>query len=153
MKARRRTKKAYANLYDHPAALFGNGPDNAGPRVTLWPNGENELWIQDASGRHSVKITASSGPAGLGITLRRHFGATPITLRAYNQDYKSVLVGDLGNVQESPVVDDVVEVCLTMYNADDRSQAFKRWYDRQETNDDITLLGPEYMRAALTVQS
>lgn len=132
---KRQMKKKYSDLFDHPHALFGNGPNNTGARVTLWPNDENELWIQDASGQHSVKITASNGPAGLGITIHQHVGATPMTVRAYGQDY--ALPQPSENVRE---------VCITMYNADERSQAFKRWYDQQETETDLVLLGSEYRR-------
>lgn len=131
MARRRRTKKQYGELFDNPAALFGSA------EVTLWPNGEPEIWIR-GKGSHSIRIRASEGPAGFGLTISTHAGATPMSVRMYDKDYKDV-------VQRQ---DGVREVCLTAYNNDPRAQAFKRWYDNEETAEDVALLGPEYARQA-----
>ena len=112
---KRRTKKQYAELYDNPGALF------KGCKVMLWPNGEPEIWIN--GGRHSVRIKASVGPAGMSVTIGRFVGGMPLSVS--------------GNLTEGckPLgMLNCEEVSVTQYNDDEHSQAFKRWYGDPENN-------------------
>lgn len=114
---RRRTIKRYVELYHDPSTLFH------GVNVTVFPNGENEIWLKTADGL-GVKVRVGNGPAGLGIQIDT-FGGTP-TLTVASPDGTHM------------------EVC--QYRQDARSQAFRRWYRGEETAADVDLLGPEYRR-------
>lgn len=74
MGRKRRTKKAYTELYDDPTTLF------EGCEVILFPNGVPEIWIKSTRyPYHQVVVQASRGPAGMGLTLRRTIGSAPLT--------------------------------------------------------------------------
>jgi hypothetical protein len=111
---KRRTLKAYRKLYADPTALFD------GCSVTLFPNGEREIWIKDAADRgYGFRIRASMGPAGLGLQVDRFSLGRPITPAGNEtiaEDWKPYAGPDLDNVS------------LTQYGFDERSQAFKAWY-------------------------
>lgn len=126
----KRTKKRYMELFDEPEKLF------PGVKTTLFPNGDNEMWIRSPDGKHGFSIKASLGPAGLGLTIKTFVMGNDLTVRSYNHAY-----GDA-----HPTVSDVREVNVTSYNTDPRSQAFSRWYDGQATEEDLVLLGDEYRR-------
>ena len=115
--ARRRTLKQYAELFRNPYKLFGNGPDNMGAKVTLWPNGESEIWIQGSGGK-GFRLTASEGPAGLSIKLSTFIGSPAITISGN-------ATGDYAPIQNVP---EARHLELCQYNSDERSQAFKAWY-------------------------
>jgi hypothetical protein len=72
-KRNRRTKAAYQELFEDPTSMF------EGVKVTLFPNGEPEIWLQSADGRHGVKIHASRGDAGFGVSVESFVGTKPIT--------------------------------------------------------------------------
>jgi hypothetical protein len=110
-KKMKRTKTAYAGLYDNPQALF------PGVDMLMWPNGEPEIWFKDKRG-YGFRVRVSSGPVGLGMTVSR-FTATPgLTLNGNQND------GDM-TCYSGP---DMYEVSLTQYMPDEYSQAFRRWY-------------------------
>ena len=118
---KKRTKKLYTELYDHPNAMFPGGPTNAGVEVILYPNGQPEIWLR--SGLHSLKLTASRGPYGLGVSITSHVGSTPLTVRKG---------GYYCNI--------------TQYDATPKAAAYSRWYDGKETEADLRLLGSQYRR-------
>ncbi len=111
----RRTKTAYAELFDNKRALFPKCD------VTLFPNGTREIWI--TAGNHGLRITAGEGPAGLGIQIRRFVGGAPLSVS-----------GNLSPDSAPMGVQDCEEITVTQYNSDDHSQAFKRWYADSENN-------------------
>jgi len=137
----KRTKKAHADLLGNPTLLFGQGPDNPGARVRLWPNGEEEMWIEGRDGQ-VLSIRASDGPAGLGVTVRALGATGPITAAAYDRDY-----------QTATLTHEARQVTMTVYRADERAQAFKRWYHAEETEADRALLGERYRRTARRIGS
>lgn len=106
--SKRRTKKAYANLYDHPKSLFGGGPDNTGVDVILWPNGEPEMWLQTRI--HSVRITASRGPYGMNINIQAHAGCAPLSIQPNSTEDGSKSCR---------------EVDITLYDDNDKARAFQ----------------------------
>ena len=109
---KKRTKKAYENLYDHPTALF------EGVEVLLWPNGIPEILIRDVKRGHCMRITASVGPAGMGLRVSRTTLGTPMSVAGNREgDYEVIRLDH-----------DAVEIGITQYNGDEESQAFKRWY-------------------------
>lgn len=109
---RRRTKKAYTDLYDDPTSLF------KGCEVLLFPNGENEIWIRSQDRRRSFKITAGDGPAGLMIQVDRHAlagGSLSVS-------------GNLDDGKWTPSgLTDYASVAICQYRPDDWSQQFKAW--------------------------
>lgn len=116
-------KRDYADLYDNPYCLFLGGPDNRGVSVKLWPNGEQAIWIQDDRG-HGVEITAGAGPAGFGLHIRPFAGGTAITVG-----------GNLSDDHLTPhSAGDYRFVDLCQYNGDEKSQAFKAWYQADAEN-------------------
>lgn len=109
----RRTKAQYARLFDDPSALFGPGT-----KVTLYPNGEPEIWIQSADGCKGYRIRCGGGgPAGFGVTVGG-FALGPVTSFSGNTPDNQPTNGDVDNFG--------LELC--QYNRDERSQAYKRWY-------------------------
>lgn len=99
-----------------------------GCKVRICPNMENEIWIQDERG-HGFRITAGAGPAGLRVTVGRFVGGNPITIGGNEHSTEEPFSGP-----------DMSQVSLCQYNQDERSQAFKRWYQDPENNprpDDI----------------
>jgi len=112
----RRTKKRYQDLYDDPTTLF------KGATVTLFPNGENEIWVKSLDGMFSFKITGGMGPAGLGLTITRLGLGTDITVFGYGGRNDSNLPAALP---------DVSDVELVQYKHDERSQAFKAWVQKR----------------------
>lgn len=109
MKRHRRTKKQYQELFSDPSKLF------EGCNVVLWPNGTPEIWITSKTdGRFGVRLKASHGPAGFGITVT-----------AIGQ--KMTIADDYG---DAPAIlgQESREVALTQYHDDDWSQQFKAWY-------------------------
>jgi len=125
---RKRTKAAYLRLYDDPTLLDGSYIPNAKQRaaVTLFPNGEPEVWVTTDGGSDGFRVMFSAGPYGLSVTVRRFIGTEPLA------------VTDNGEGSG--------EVNVCQYRPDERSQAFKRWYLNEETEDDIALLGEGYRR-------
>ena len=118
-KRNKRTKTAYAELFDNPSALFQDA------EVLLWPNGVPEIWIRSKDGRKGFRITAGQGNAGFALTIGKFALSAPMT------------VG--GNLQKDMEVfhaGDAYEVSLCQYNDDELSQAFKRWY--HHTGDEAT---------------
>lgn len=115
---KKRTKKAYLDLYDNPFALFGRDEETGrGAKVLLYPNGCREIWIQNANGSKSFSIVASEGPAGFSLTIKPAVGTPDATLLgAISPDYKPVNV------------DGLRDISICQYNSDYRSQLFKRWY-------------------------
>lgn len=111
-------KRDYQDLFDNPYALFPGGPDNRGVSVKLWPNGQPCIWLQDDRG-HGVEITAGAGPAGLGLHIRSFVGGNPITVG-----------GNLADDHLTPAhAGDFKYLDLCQYNGDEKSQAFKAWYN------------------------
>lgn len=113
---KKRTLKRYADLFRDPSALFGPNTE-----TVLFPNGENEIWLKDDRG-FGVRITASRGDAGFGVTVQKFVGGTPLTLN-----------GNTAKDWEPYAGPDMQEVTITQYLGDERSQQFKRWY-RDEIN-------------------
>lgn len=93
-----------------------------GCKVTIRPNGEDVIWIQDARG-HGFRISAGAGPAGLRVTAGRFVGGNPISIAGNEAKDSEVFSGP-----------DMAEVSMCQYNLDERSQAFKRWYHDPENN-------------------
>lgn len=110
---RRRTKRAYALLFDNPAYLFGRGT-----RTTIFPNGSREIWISNTDGTASFRITASDGPAGFSVTVNAAVGTMPLAAHVLmRKDYRTEMLQD------------VQEITAIAYYPDDYSQAFKKWYE------------------------
>ncbi len=111
MPRKRRLQKSYVELFRDPSTLFETA------RVMLFPNGEPEIWIQGSGGK-GFRIVAGEGPAGLSLQISTFIGSPPITIS--------------GNaaVTYDPITDiaDARHVSLCQYNGDDRSMAFKEWY-------------------------
>lgn len=125
--SRKRTLKAYMDLFRNPYALFGFGPDNRGAQVTLFPNGDGEIWIQGSGGK-GFRITAGEGPAGLALHISTFVGSPPISVTGNAS-------GDYEPIKDVP---DARHLSLCIYNGDERSQAFKNWYQA-----DASERGPE----------
>lgn len=107
----RHYKADYARLFDDPGALFRDC------KVTLFPNGEPEIWIQSGDGL-GVRVRASNGKAGLGVEVRTFIGAPG--LDAFPDMATRIDVRDARGI-------DIVQ-----YRGDDASQAFRRWYHHDE---------------------
>lgn len=108
---KKRTKAAYANLFDNPTALF------EGVEVLLFPNGEREILIRDAKRGHAMRLKVSVGPAGMSLTVSRTTLGTPL----------SVIGNQEGDYEPIRLEGDAAELSITQYNGDGDSQAFKRW--------------------------
>ena len=121
---KKRTKKLYTDLYDNPRAMFPGGTGNdTGVEVILYPNGQPVIWLR--SGLHSLSLTASRGPHGLGVHISSQVGSTPLTVRKEGSS----------------------SFChITQYDDTPNAAAYSRWYDHKETEEDIQLLGPDYRR-------
>lgn len=117
MTTKRRSYLAdYIRLWRDPFSLFGQGADNTGASVKLWPNGEREIWIQGAG--KGFRISASEGPAGLSLRISTFAAAPPITISGN-------AAGDYEPIKGLP---DARHLELCQYNSDAHSQAFKEWY-------------------------
>lgn len=137
---RKRTKRAYARLFDLPAYLFGRGT-----RTTIFPNGEREIWIANAEGTISFKIRASDGPAGLGITITSAVGTLPADAHVVRRsDYVTQITSD------------VREVTFVAHYQDAYAQQFRKWYasdardehgNRVEPHPDVLGLQPRELKA------
>lgn len=76
-----------------------------GVQMTLFPNGEEgDIWVSD--GPLGFKIRVRKGSMGLSVEIQKHAGTMNLTVNG----------------------EDVAQVTVTQYNYDDKSQAFKRWY-------------------------
>lgn len=123
MARRKRTIKSYLDLFRNPKALFpsdpahNNGQHGLGASVTLWPNGDSEIWIQ-GSGAKGFRITASEGPSGLALQISSFVGSPPISIS-----------GNKAGDYECFAGIDARHISLCQYNGDDQSQAFKKWYN------------------------
>jgi hypothetical protein len=116
MAKHRRTLKDYIALFRSPKHLFPPTAAGDGVNVTLFPNGEQEIWLADDSG-HGYRVTAHSGPAGLSLQISTFIGSPPMTLAGNREgDYECFSGIDARHL----------EIC--QYKADEKSQAFKRWY-------------------------
>lgn len=113
---RKRTLKDYAQLFRNALHLFPPGPNSPGVRVTLFPNGDRELWIQ-GTGAKGYRITAGEGPAGLSLHISTFVGGPPISLSGNEAVTYDTFAGP-----------DMRHLDLCQYNSDDKSQAFKAWY-------------------------
>jgi hypothetical protein len=112
----KRTKRAYQELHDRPADLFGPGAE-----TIIYPNGEHHIWIKSDLG--TFKITAGHGPAGFSVTVSSSVGDPAADLHALDRA-----------TYETTIQHDVREVTVIQYHSDPYSQAFKSWYesDRDE---------------------
>lgn len=122
---KKRTKKAYAKLHDDPASLFSD------VNVTLFPNGEREIWIQDEEGR-GFRIRAGKGPAGVGLQISRFVLASPVGL--------SVSGNRVGDYERVRLEDDAAELEIVQHYDTDHAQAHRRWYratPEERERDDI----------------
>lgn len=126
--SRRRTKAAYLRLYDDPTSLFPVGKECKPVSVTLFPNGEGEIWIQGSGGK-GFRITASEGPAGLGLRISQFVGAPPMTIMGNIPADFHVVDADYDAVPSLP---DASEISITQYNRDERSQAFREAYQNHK---------------------
>lgn len=120
MTRQKRTLKRYIELFRNPRSLFEGSPANgiSAPETIIFPNGEREIWIK-GQGNKGFRIKASEGPAGLNVTVSRFVGCPPITISGNADD------GQMTAIRNLP---EAYELSLCQYNADDRSQAFKVWY-------------------------
>lgn len=130
--ARKRMLKDYVALYHNPEHLA------PGVQVTLWPNGEPEIWLKTADGL-GLRVKVGNGPAGLGLCIDRMTATPDLTVS-----------GMVPNGPETPVpcIDGAYSLEVCQHRTDARSQAFKRWYLHQETDADVALLGDGYRRRA-----
>jgi len=111
VRLRRRTKAAYARLFDDPYSLF------PGVKVTLFPNGEPEIWLDMGEGR-GFRVTAANGPAAAGITVESLHGVVPTDVAGAGADYRP-----------EPCNDGLVRprIEVLQYRPDPWSQAFRAW--------------------------
>jgi hypothetical protein len=119
MKHRRRTKKLYKDLHDNPTILFPGDTDKSAPIETiLFPNGQDEIWLQAPDGRLGIAIQASIGPHGLGVRIRSFIGTPKISIMAPT---------------EGTLEDSWVELC--QYKPTPEANEYKAWYrkDSKET--------------------
>jgi hypothetical protein len=114
----RRTKVAYARLFDDPYSLF------PGVKVTLFPNGEPEIWL-DMGGNRGFRITAADGPAAAAVTVESLHGVVPTDVAGAGADYRP-----------QPCNDGLVRprVEVLQYKPDDWSQTFRAWVRGEAAN-------------------
>jgi len=104
-------------------------------KFTVAPNGQDEIWVKDAAG-YGFSIRMSAAKAGIGVTLRKFAGASPLT--ATGNQHKT----------EAPIAQvDATEVSVTVYRNDEYSQQFKRWYSADSAGraTDATFRHPDEM--------
>ncbi len=82
-----------------------------GCNLTLFPNGEKEIWIGNEYG--VMAITATGGPKGISIQIHRSVGSELLTVDCDHKD---------------GIPHDTDYVTITQYRPDPASQAFKQWY-------------------------
>ena len=110
---KKRTKKAYADLYDNPAAIA-----EGSAQVILFPNGQKEIFIRTADDRQGFRLTVGQGPAGLSITLSPFTFSPPLSV-----------TGNLANADATPSYSgDFRDLEVCQYFPDPWSQAFKAHY-------------------------
>lgn len=126
----KRTKKDYAALFSDPGKLFG-----ADTETILWPNGQKEIWLKERGGGAGATVTAGKGPHGFCVRVKAHVGTREATLS-----------GMRGKHYDPVDVDDIREVEFCFMGTDAKAQAFKRWYQKRETDADVALLGESYRR-------
>lgn len=112
-KRNKRTKRAYQDLFDNPASIFG-----AGATVTLFPDGANEIWIKSHLG--TFRITAGHGRAGFEMRVSSCVGDPQTDVHIL--DRPSYI---------TTIAHDVREVTVIQYHDDPYSQAFKAWYESE----------------------
>jgi len=112
------------DLFRNPRALFVGGPDSDGAAVTLWPNGEDEIWIQDRKGA-GFRITASRGPHGLGLQISRFCGSPAMTISANGAG----IGPNIPAIRQFDASD--IEIC--QYDETATAQEFKTWYGKDRT--------------------
>lgn len=109
---KRRTKAAYARLFDQPNYLFGRGT-----RTIIFPNGAREIWISNADGTAKFAIRASDGPAGFGVTISAPVGTLPADAHVVTRaDYVTHITAE------------VREITFVSHYQDAFAQQFRRWY-------------------------
>lgn len=119
MARKRRTKKAYAELYDDPTKLF------KGCEVILFPNGEPEIWVKSTTYPfHQVVVTGGRGPAGMGLHLRRSIGSAPLTVSGNLDDTEWNVHPPKG--EQAP---DYYQVEITQLDPSPFAQAHRAWYE------------------------
>jgi hypothetical protein len=105
-------RQKFMDLMNDPTSYFGKGT-----RLILFPNDRNEIWIGDQNGQLGIKITASAGPRGLGITITPHVG-TPVVTVSGNDATESNSVGP----------NDMRYIELVQFKTwDAKSMAYKNW--------------------------
>ena len=107
------TKADYTRLYDNPEALFPGVQTRI--RMADAYSGP-EIHLRTADGLH-IRIRASNGKAGLGVQIERVAGSTALTV-----------TGNAFGTCECLLQVDADNVSICQYRADDKAQAFKRWY-------------------------
>jgi hypothetical protein len=116
---RKRTKAAYARLFEQTNYLFGRGT-----RTTVFPNGQREIWISNADGTAHFSITAGDGPAGFSVSIKAAVGTLPAEAHVMTRpDYIT------------KITEDVREITFIAHYQDAYSQQFRKWYacdDRDE---------------------
>lgn len=132
---RKRTQAEYIRLYKNPNHLDPPHASGGGAEVTIFPNGEREVWIKSPEGDLGFTLHVSHGPAGLGLRVTAHTGRPMVTVFGES------------NGEPADLEDKHLELC--QYRADSRSQSFKRWYAHRETESDIEILGEKYRRHSL----
>lgn len=109
-KIKRRTKRAYAALFDDTSFLFGKGTD-----TTIFPNGEREIWIKGLHGA-GVRVRASQGPAGFSVTIQSFAGGSDLSARTYDREYQET------NVEGQR------EVSIVQYRDTQYARQFCKWW-------------------------
>lgn len=87
---------------------------------------EGQYVIKTPDGRLGLTIRVSDGPHGLGVEIKTHVGTPKLTVADTDERYASIV----------------------QYRPTEQAQAFARWYQQQETEQDVQLLGESYRRAA-----
>lgn len=136
--------KDYTTLHKEPLHLFP--PSATGPGVKTRLAFRESIRqpciiLSDPLTGQGFKITAGRGPHGFSVTVARSglvmHGDLPTVLRASDVDYAPAARAENAR-----------EVTLTVYDANAKAQAFKRWYDAEASEQDISELGETYRRRA-----
>lgn len=106
---KRRTKRAYLQLFDQPEYLFGRGT-----KTIIFPNGEREIWIKNSDGTKGFCVRASDGAAGFSIRIRQ-FGQSD-----------TLVSSDWMPSDRAFTMPPELE-CVSYYS-DPYAQQFKKWY-------------------------
>lgn len=106
--------------------------------ICLWPNGDRRIWIHSADHKQFLSIEVSEGPHGLSVRIGTNFATNaPLQVRSIPWH----VVNSQGQEERGEREVDVVQ-----YRDTDQARAFARWYQREETDADVALLGWQYQR-------